>query len=71
MTVTSAAYGGAGNPFLKDDVAGARVTVNSASQRTVTFTLRNRLLVQANSQSVSGFMDESDVTVALINQAVC
>ncbi|KAK0639175.1 hypothetical protein B0T16DRAFT_497314 [Cercophora newfieldiana] len=71
VTVTSAQYGGAGNPFLKDDFAGARVVVNSANQRVVTFTLRNRILLQANSQSVSGFMDESDVTISILNQAVC
>ncbi|KAK0613992.1 hypothetical protein B0T14DRAFT_291411 [Immersiella caudata] len=71
VTVTSAQYGGAGNPFLKDDFTEARVQVNSANQRVVTFTLRNRILLQSNSQSVSGFMDESDVTIAVLNQQVC
>jgi hypothetical protein len=71
ITVTSAQYGGAGNPFLKDDFTEARVQVNSPNQRVVTFTLRNRLLLQSNSQSVSGFMDESDLTVAVLDQQVC
>lgn len=71
VTVTSAAYGGSGNSFLKDDIAGAKVVVNSEWQRTALFTLRNRILVQANGGSVSGFLDATDVTIAILNQAVC
>jgi len=71
VTISSAGFGGAGNVYAKEDVAGVRVNAGSANQRVVSYTVRTRLRLQQGQSSQVGFFSDDDLTLAITAQGTC
>ncbi|CAI4212286.1 unnamed protein product [Parascedosporium putredinis] len=70
-TVLSGAAWVNGDTYTRNDVTPARVSVVSQQQRDVSFTVRSRLFVSANSSTREGLVTADDVTLTVTSQAAC
>ncbi|KAK3313966.1 hypothetical protein B0H66DRAFT_567489 [Apodospora peruviana] len=70
-TISRNGFGGAGNVYTKLDEARTKVNVRSANQRSVSFVVRSRVLLQANNGNVGGLLTEDDVSISIAQQSRC